>query len=147
MSIITDKLQAFRNWRRSRNPELVKLDAYEELAGVELRLREFPKSLPLLERAIELCEITEQDLKRKDYIERLKQMNTDGSCEKHESLPPRIKKMIDAMDDEQKALLEKARALVKETGRTSVPFLQRKLGTTFNEAANLSEILQALEGK
>lgn len=147
MSIITDKLQAFRNWRRSRNPELVKLDAYEELAGVELRLREFPKSLPLLERAIELCEITEQDLKRKDYIERLKQMNTDGSSEKHESLPPRIKKMIDAMDDEQKALLEKARALVKETGRTSVPFLQRKLGTTFNEAANLSEILQALEGK
>lgn len=147
MSIITDKLQAFRNWRRSRNPELVKLDAYEELAGVELRLREFPKSLPLLERAIELCEITEQDLKRKDYIERLKQMNTDGSCDKHESLPPRIKKMIDAMDDEQKALLEKARALVKETGRTSVPFLQRKLGTTFNEAANLSEILQALEGK
>lgn len=147
MSIITDKLQAFRNWRRCRNPELVKLDAYEELAGVELRLREFPKSLPLLERAIELCEITEQDLKRKDYIERLKQMNTDGSCEKHEPLPPRIKKMIDAMDDEQKALLEKARALVKETGRTSVPFLQRKLGTTFNEAANLSEILQALEGK
>lgn len=147
MSIITDKLQAFRNWRRSRNPELVKLDAYEELAGVELRLREFPKSLPLLERAIELCEITEQDLKRKDYIERLKQMNTDGSSEKHESLPPRIKKMIDAMDGEQKALLEKARALVKETGRTSVPFLQRKLGTTFNEAANLSEILQALEGK
>lgn len=132
----------FREWRRSRNPELVELDAYRELAGIELRLRQYPRAIPLLERAVELCEITEQDMKRKDFIERLEKSGLADAGDSHDPVPPRIRKMAEEMSGDEKALLEKARALVENGGRCSTSFLQRRLGIGYNEAARLVEVLR-----
>lgn len=44
----------FQAWRRSRNPELVELDAFRELVDVERRLQKYPRAEPALEVALKL---------------------------------------------------------------------------------------------
>jgi hypothetical protein len=70
-SPIESRWWRFRQWRRSRNPELVELDAFRELVEVEDRLERYPNAVPLLESALKLYEITGQKKKVKEFQKRL----------------------------------------------------------------------------
>ena len=73
VSPIQWKWESFKMWRRKRNPELVELDAYRELVGIEKRLQEWPRAKPLLEAALRNYEITGQDDKKLEIARRLRE--------------------------------------------------------------------------
>lgn len=80
VSPIQWKWESFKMWRRKRNPELVELDAWRETAYLEDRLREYPRAIPLLERAVRAYEITGQKAKLRDIRRRLREADPQSKC-------------------------------------------------------------------
>ena len=130
VSPIQWKWESFNMWRRKRNPELVELDAYRELVGIEKRLQEWPRAKPLLESALRNYEITGQNDKMRDIVRRLREVDPQSKC--LEEIGKKQKKNV---SPEIEKLAERAMELVRNGERASVCNFQRKLGIGYNQAA------------
>ena len=122
VSPIRWKWESFKMWRRKRNPELVELDAYRELVGIEKRLQEWPRAKPLLESALRNYEITGQNDKMRDVMRRLREVDPQSRC--LEAIEKKPKKAISPEIDK---LVKRAMELVRNGERASVSNFQRKL--------------------
>lgn len=123
----------FQAWRRSRNPELVELDAFRELVNVERRLQKYPRAVPVLEAALKLYETTGQDDKKRDIARRLREASR---CPESEESP------VVAASPEIEALAARALELVRNGGRASVGNFQRKLEICYEQAVQVYELLE-----
>ena len=137
VSPIRCKWELFKHWRRKRNPELVELDAYRELVGIEKRLQEWPRAKPLLEAALRDYEITEQKDKIRDIVRRLREVDPQAKC-----LEEMEKKQMKTVSPEIDKLAERAMELVRNGERASVSNFQRKLGISYNQAAQIWALLE-----
>ena len=137
VSPIQWKWESFKMWRRKRNPELVELDAYRELVGIEKRLQEWPRAKPLLEAALRNYEITGQDDKKLEIARRLREADPQSKC--HEEIGKKQKKNV---SPEIEKLAERAMELVRNGERASVSNFQRKLGIGYNQAAQIWELFE-----
>ena len=122
-------------WRRSRNPELVELDAFRELVDLERRLAEFPRAIPLLEAALKAYEITEQHGKRREIEKRLREVYPESKClesvkDSAKTVPPEIEE-----------LATRAMELVRHGERVFVSHLQRNFGIGYVQATQVCELL------
>lgn len=124
----------FQAWRRSRNPELVELDAFRELVDVERRLQKYPRAVPVLEAALKLYETTGQDDKKRDIARRLREASR---CPESEESP------AVAASPEMEALAARALELVRSGGRASVSHFQRTLGICYEQAVQVLELLES----
>lgn len=126
----------FQAWRRSRNPELVELDAFRELVNVERRLQKYPRAVPVLEAALKLYETTGQDDKKRDIARRLREATAASrGPESEESLAV-------AASPEIEALAARALELVRSGGHASVSHIQRTLGFCYEQAVQVCELLE-----
>jgi len=136
-------------YRRTKNPELVELDAFRGLISLEQLMEEWPRAIPLMEQALELYDMTNQPIKREAIRKRLEAVDsTNPNVQKYFEVEEKCARKaaaekINKMTDDQRQALEQARALVKETGRCSTSMLQRRMGISYNHAATLVEILRA----
>ena len=137
VSPIRWKWESFKMWRRKRNPELVELDAYRELVGIEKRLQEWPRAKPLLEAALRCYEIIGQNDKKRDIVRRLREVDPQSKC-----LEEIEKKPKNAVSPEIEELAARAMELVHNGERASVGNLQRKLGVGYNQAAQIWAFLE-----
>ena len=137
VSPIQWKWESFKMWRRKRNPELVELDAYRELVGIEKRLQEWPRAKPLLEAALRDYEITGQNDKMRDTMRRLREADPQSKC-----LVEIGKKQKKTVSPEIDKLAERAMELVRNGERASVSNFQRKLGIGYNQAAQIWALLE-----
>ena len=137
VSPIQWKWESFNMWRRKRNPELVELDAYRELVGIEKRLQEWPRAKPLLESALRNYEITGQNDKMRDIVRRLREVDPQSKC--LEEIGKKQKKNV---SPEIEKLAERAMELVRNGERASVSNFQRKLGIGYNQAAQIWELFE-----
>ena len=131
------KWESFKMWRRKRNPELVELDAYRELVGIEKRLQEWPRATPLLEDALRNYEITGQDDKVRDIVRRLREADPQSKC--LEAIEKKPKKDVSPEIEE---LAMRAMELVRSGERASVSNFQRKLGIGYNQAEQIWTLLE-----
>ena len=125
----------FEAWRRSRNPELVELDAFRELVDLERRLAEFPRAIPLLEAALKAYTITEQHGKRREIERRLREVNPKSKCLES------VKGSAKAVSSEIEVIAARAIELVHNGERDSVSHFQRKLGIGYVQATQVWELL------
>ena len=137
VSPIQWKWESFKMWRRKRNPELVELDAYRELVGIEKRLQEWPRAKPLLEAALRNYEITGQNDKVRDIVRRLREVDPQSKC--LEAIEKKPKKTV---SPEIEALATRAMVLVRNGERASVGNFQRKLGIGYNQAVQIWALLE-----
>lgn len=126
----------FQAWRRSRNPELVELDAFRELVDVERRLQKYPRAVPVLEAALKLYETTGQDDKKRDIARRLREATAASRCPESEESP------TVAVSPEMEALAARALEHVRNGGRASVSHFQRTLGICYEQAVQVYELLE-----
>ena len=131
------KWESFKMWRRKRNPELVELDAYRELVGIEKRLQEWPRAKPLLEAALRNYEITGQNDKMRDIVRRLREADPQSKC--FEAIEKKPKKDVSPEIEE---LAMRAMELVRSGERASVSNFQRKLGIGYNQAEQIWTLLE-----
>lgn len=127
----------FAAWRRSRNPELVELDAFRELVHLERKLEEFPRAIPLLEAALKAYEITEQEAKKRDIERRLREVAQNSKCLEL------VKGSTKVIPPEIEELAARAMELVRNGERVSVSHLQRKFGIGYSQAAQVMEVFDA----
>lgn len=127
----------FQAWRRSRNPELVELDAFRELVDVERRLQKYPHAVPVLEAALKLYETTGQDDKKRDIARRLSEIAETSKRPGSEKAP------TVAASPEIEALAARALELVQNGGRASVSNFQRKLEICYEQAVQVLELLES----
>ena len=137
VSPIRWKWESFKMWRRKRNPELVELDAYRELVGIEKRLQEWPRAKPLLEDALRDYEITGQKGKMREIARRLREVDPQSK-----SLEEIEKKPTNAVSPELEELAARAMELVRNGERASVSNFQRTLGIGYNQAAQIWALLE-----
>ena len=126
----------FQAWRRSRNPELVELDAFRELVDVERQLQKYPCAVPVLEAALKLYETTGQDDKKRDIARRLSEISPASKCLDSEKSP------AVTASPEIEALAARALELVRNGGRASVSNFQRKLEICYEQAVQVYELLE-----
>ncbi len=140
--------EMYQYYRRTKDPELVELDAFRGLISLEQKMEEWPCAIPLMEQALELYDITHQSIKREAMRKRLEAADpTNPNVQKYFEVEEKNARKdaldkIGKMSESQKQALEQARALVKETGRCSTSMLQRRMGISYNHAAELVEILR-----
>jgi len=141
--------EMFQYYRRTKNPELVELDAFRSLIGLERNMEEWPRAIPLMEQALELYDKTHEPVKREAIRKRLEAVDpTNPNVRKYFAVEEKKARQAAAekvgkMSDGQRQALEQARALVRETGRCSTSMLQRRMGISYNHAATLVDILRA----
>lgn len=127
----------FQAWRRSRNPELVELDAFRELVNVERRLQKYPHAVPVLEAALKLYETTGQNDKKRDIARRLREATSASKRPESEKSP------AVAASSEIEALAARALELVQNGGRASVSNFQRKLEINYEQAVQVLALLES----
>lgn len=127
----------FQAWRRSRNPELVELDAFRELVNVERRLQKYPRAVPVLEAALKLYETTGQDEKKRNIARRLREATAASGCS-GSAVSPAV-----AVSPEIEALAARVLELVRNGGRASVSNFQRKLEICYEQAVQVLELLES----
>jgi len=144
--------EMFQYYRRTKNPELVELDAFRSLIGLEQLMEEWPRAIPLMEQALGLYDRTNQPIKREAIRKRLEAVDpANPNVRKYfEVEENRARKAaaetIGKMSDDQRHVLEQARALAREAGRCSTSMLQRKLGIGYDQAATLAAVIKHFPG-
>lgn len=137
----------YRQCRRYKDPEYIELSAFRSLIDIEQKLEMWPRAIPLLESAVVCYDVTNQPSKREAMRLRLAAVDPKNPkvmeyFEKERRLAREaIVAKIAKMNDAQKHALDQARALVKESGRCSIAMLQRRMGISYNHAAELFSIL------
>ena len=135
---IEQRWWTYKNWRRKRNPELVELDAFRAIVELEKKLKKYPNALPLLTGLMNAYKTTDQEEKRLDVMRRLRDI------EPPPPMPQEVEKELfdeELYPDIDKALYEKALALVRGGERATASVLQRKLGIGYLTAAEICDCM------
>ena len=134
--------------RRSRNPELVELDAYRTLKDVDDKLKKWPSAIPLLEAGLKAAKVTGQEDKWYSYAVRLRDYVPPTKNET-ERIPSVTLKDVSSfrerepVPEEMKADYLSSIKVIRETNRASVSHFQRKLYWGYNRSASVIDMLES----